>query len=400
MTNHRLNRNAVRIALIALMAGGSGSVGAPQPAEQLQSYPQKMVLTSPPVEVALDLSAEQPIVSVRIGKLEPIRMLIDSTARHCVLDDDVARAAGLKKKGTIDAAAAGLMGLLQDGPATIVRVESLSIGKGEYRGFDAIVVDLDKVYGGKRQLDGTISLSLFANGVVTLDFPNRRLVIENGSLPEADDPSVMEYTDSKGPYTIKPSVSGTVREMPIDTTAREACVFPASMEAKMELGYRPTPITSLRGIITDIVPRRPTIKGMLRLGRYRLKSVPVSFKDDRYALGLGVLKHFAVSFDQKNRRIEFTRKDDSPIEVTPPPPFGVELMRQANSLRVVGVFPDSPIAKSVVRVGNLIVELEGRPASSYTDEAIRTMLFESEMIVFTVSYSGAPLLVPVRATGR
>ena len=388
-------RCSMFVGLLILQGSATALLRAEEPSNQPQYSPDRVVLVSEPVDVPMEFVDGQPMVSVTINGAGPFRMLLDTTATANILDDDVAREARLKVTGQIK-----LDDELysQAARADIVRIKKLSICDATFSGFDAVAVDLDKLYEGKRRYDGILSLAVFARGLVSLDFPNKSVVIENGELAFDDGETIFEYTDSADGPTIKLTFDSINVKVGIDTRSPGACTFPKALKLKVALGYEPGKGSSGFAIITDMDVREPTIKAMVHIGSYELMTVPVAFKDDHSFIGRKILEHFVVSFDLRNHRVQFMRGERYPINLSPRPRFGIDLLRQGSNLRVIAIFPDSAIAQSsVIKLGDKISAINGRPIGQFSSEVLSDILKKNVVVTFTVMRSGLPLLVPIDA---
>ncbi len=382
------------VSTVGVVCGAGPSVKEQEPLDKIQNRPEKTELLTSAVEVHLDLRTEQPMVSVMINGKGPFRLLLDTAASSTVLDDDVVKAAGLKVSGKTKPTDASIAYL---GSVDVVRIDSLALGDAVFRSFDAIAVDLDKVFGGKRHRDGTLALPVFSSCLMTLDYPEARVVMQEGELPAADGESVLDYKEADGAAAISLAFGDVSVEATIDSAVPAACVLASSVRVRIELGYEPWAPEYRGGVITDMEPRTSTVEGTVRLGRHGFVALPVDFQKGGSVIGQKMLRNFAVTLDQKNHRVRFARKGDDLIRLSPPPRLGIELKRRGSYLKVVNVHPDSPVADSVIDTGNKITGFEGRPVSDYTDEAITSILRTADVVVFTVDRSGFPLLVPVRA---
>ncbi len=62
-----------------------------------------------------------------------------------------------------------------------------------------------------------------------------------------------------------------------------------------------------------------TLDGTVRFGGHRLEN-PVLMTNDRFNdanVGVGFLRHFRLTFDQRNARLRMTRLGEGPIDLSP-----------------------------------------------------------------------------------
>lgn len=389
--------NFVRVVPL-LWSCAAGTLAWAQPPDgEPRFVPTKTTLDSPRVVAPIGLHDGRPMLSVTINGTGPFRMLLDTTARVPVVDIRIVRRAGLTTIGKFKESAALVPGVES---ADLVHIRFMSIGDAEFRDFDALAVDLSPGPGVRRRLDGMLPLAFFSQWLITLDSEAEQLVIEKGELPEPDGKSVLGYADSSGAPMVKLTLKDLTVDFVIDTSSRNAFTFPAELKGDVVSAYRSKPGRLLVGAAKRKRAREPNDAGLLRLGHHEVSYAPFEFKEGASTIGWKILRHFAVTFDPRNHRVRFVRQTEWPMNFSFSPKFGLELASDGNAMVVVSVFPDSPIDRSVIKVGIKIVEIEGRPARDYTQGALRSLMDRRTAILFMVESSGFRLLVPVRAEGH
>lgn len=397
MRNRGSRWNLVRLVPL-LWSCAAGLPASAQPSNGEPSFvPAKIKFESPRVVAPIDFHDGRPILSVSINGAGSYRMLLDTTTRVPLIDIRVVRKAALTTIGRFNESAALVPGVES---ADLVRVRSMSIGDVEFREFDVLAVDLNAGKFVRRRLHGTLPLAFFPELLITLDGEAGQVVIEKGELPEPDGKSVLGYADLPGAPTVKLTLKDLAVDFVIDTSSRKAFTFPAELKGDVVSAYHSKPGRLLVGAAKRKRALEPNDAGLLRLGSHEVSYAPFEFKEGASTIGWKILRHFAVTFDPQNHRVRFVRKTEWPINFSFSPKFGLELASDRNAMVVVSVFPDSPIDRSVIRVGSRIVEIEGRPARDYTPGALRSLMDRRTGILFMVESSGFRLLVPVDAEGH
>ncbi len=102
-------------------------------------------------------------VKVRVGGA-PYSFLLDSGAANVLLDERVARAAGLHEEGALEASGASRTGGLH-----AARLDDLQIGDGHLRNLVVSTIDLGSTTGGSFRIDGVLGYPFFSSAIVRLD---------------------------------------------------------------------------------------------------------------------------------------------------------------------------------------------------------------------------------------
>jgi len=136
-------------------------------------------------------------------------------ARDPVLGVETGSAFAALTRATIDSI--GLPKAGQDATGTYWRVDSLRFGDVVVRGL--LVRDIAP---SDHTIDGILGLGVFANVLLTIDYPAARLTLERGALPSPDQKTVLP-TYLVGPFNaVDLSVAGRTMRSVIDTRGSSA----------------------------------------------------------------------------------------------------------------------------------------------------------------------------------
>lgn len=371
-------------ALLSLVDAGSLCPAAGAGPEDIQNRPEKIQFPPPAATARLDSSAGVPVVSVTINEHLTLKVRIDTGSYATRFDKHVVRRLGL--------------GPVESG---YVRIESLGLAGAVFSGVKVKVVEPDPKpidpAEGVRKYSGSLGLSLFADCLLSLDFPRSQLSIRRGDLPAADGQSILDYKNSGGLVTFPLSVGGVSTDFILDTGSPQAFTLAKSLRDKVKVGPRSTLAPKKETYFTDIDLAAPTLSGTVSIGSHRLIECPATFHDGASILGSKVLKHFLVTIDQKNRRVLIGRNRKAPIKMSARSRFGLVFERRGHALIVAHVFPGSNAEASVIKEGDSVIELGHRKVLDLSNKALRRMLREAEYLVFKIDYAGAHLLVGLDA---
>ena len=390
--SHSRSLGCVAVMSFSLALGFS--VAAYGSDEQPRFVPTKSVFGEPQITVPIDTRDDRAILNVTINGAGPFGMLLDSSAQTVVIDKRVVRLAALTTVREIGASA-----WLPPGANSgdLVKVRSLSIGDAEFREFDVIAVVLGRLPGSSRRIDGLLPLSFFSGQLLTIDYPGAQVVIERGELAPPDGKTVLATSGSNGRPIVELVLAGRKLNAAIDTRNQMACTFPPDLKERVTYAYGQTAGKN------SIGPQKmvdPSLAGSLRIGEHQVSYAPFELKAGPPSIGGMILRNFAVTFDQKNHRVRFSRSDRSPIKFSFLPKYGVEFELRGRHQVIVAVFPDSPVDESYLKVGHKIKTIDRRPARQYTPDALRALMDRSDSLGFTVETMGASLMLSVRAVPR
>lgn len=128
-----------------------------------------------------------------------------------------------------------------------------------------------------------------------------------------------------------------------------------------------------------------------------LVDAPVRFHGNRSVIGQLVLHYFSISFDQKNHRVRFARRERTPITFESPSKYGLVFQTVRRRLKVTDVIPGSPAARRGIVTGNTILRINRWLASDYDAQELRTLMEESTDVALLVERDGVALLVTLDA---
>jgi len=159
-------------------------------------------------------------------------------------------------------------------------------------------------------VDGVIGLNLFADYLVTLDFPGKKLRLDKGELPKPDGAEVLDYKNDAGIATVELSVADKKIEARLDSgNAIGSFVFPTAFAEKLNLTGEPRVVGRARSATGDMEIKQVQIKDVIKLGRHEFPDATIVYPalGDIGNIGLKALSQFAIAFDQANGRLQLVR---------------------------------------------------------------------------------------------
>ena len=380
---------------LALLLAAASALG--------ETPPPQLSPPSPPavlVDLPFELSGGMPVIAVKVDGQGPFRFAVDTGG------EGQARAAaslvarlGLPVVGEalgVDGSRGGTAR-----PMPVVRLGTLEIGGLTFR--DVTAPSRDYNLGGQRPggpIDGILGFGLFAGHLLTIDYPAGRLRVETGSLGPVDGKEVLPITVDRGVPVLRLELGGRQVDADVDTGSMGGLQLPAALASTLPLAAPPVPFALARTVSRELVLSQARFKGTVQLGRHALASPLVAFTEgfDHANLGSELLRHFALTFDQKGSRMRLVRAGDAPITMPPRRTTGLVLRPTPGGLEVALVATGGPAEKAGVAQGDRVLAVEGRPVEAWPPGQIRERLGSPEPVTLRLGRGETTLearIVPI-----
>ena len=261
----------------------------------------------PAVEVPMLFRGPMPAVEVMVNGQGPFLFAIDTGgAGQARVDTTLVEKLKLKTVGQVQAS---------DGSGNSVRsldlveLETLAFGGVEFKKVRAASRD----YNGSPNLprvDGILGFGLFADYLLTLDFPSKRVRLGRGELPRADGAEVLGFESPRGIPVVELGVGPHKVRADVDTgNAVGGFVLPTALVEKLAAAGEPVVVGRARTVTSDIEIKQVRLKDSIRLGRFEFAEPTVVYPalGDGANIGSRVLREFSLTFDQKNKSVRLKR---------------------------------------------------------------------------------------------
>ncbi len=226
-----------------------------------------------------------PLVNVEINGTGPYKLLVDSAANVTMLQTRVADELNLPT-------------LRPGDTSKLVAVRSIKIGGAHFE---------DVVVGAKTRdeaIDGVIGFNLFADVLLTMDYPNQQVILRRGELPATNGKDIFKYgLDNRSP-TLEITIGNERLNILVDTGARQALVIPNSIASKLKFAGELIPGPKMSTFHTSASDSRiGRLADELSMGIHKIAGTKVHVWEDVPVLGSDLFKDFVLTFDQKNLRL-------------------------------------------------------------------------------------------------
>jgi predicted aspartyl protease len=226
-----------------------------------------------------------PLVNVWLNGKGPYKLLVDTAANVTILQMRVADELKLP--------------VLRPGDTSkLVALTSMQIGGAHFE---------DIVVGAKtwnEEIDGIIGFGMFADVLLTMDYPKQLLTLRKGELPKANAKDIFKYGLDRRSPTLEIVIGSERLNILVDTGARQALVIPSSIASKLKFAGELTPGPTLSTFHTaasrSMLGRLAT---ELEMGIHKIAGTKVHVWEDVPVLGSDLFKNFVLTFDQKNQTL-------------------------------------------------------------------------------------------------
>jgi hypothetical protein len=238
------------------------------------------------------------------------------------------------------------------------------------------------------QIDGIIGFPVFQHTLLTLDYLEKRLIIAPSVAAYAPPPkqtprvSTLTFGNQQGTPLIPIQMGNESFVALIDSGSDGSLSLnPAGLHPRFANGPRAgTIISSLQG-------DRPQLTGRLDqsvlLGTNLIHQPIVDLTDQLSSIGGEILRHFAVTFDQRRNLVTFARETDGPVAMESRRHTGLSFARSPAYWRVLAVIPDTPTAALPVQAGDLCVRINGEPVDKWDYERYAALLKAATKVTYT-----------------
>jgi predicted aspartyl protease len=342
------------VLLAALFLLGGGGIGCAAFGHGRQAVPQSS--DGRAIVPIRPNRAGAPLVPVRGKTNAAWEMMLDTGAPSVVVSPEVAQREGwqVRKGEMFSIDAVGNRNDVGIATAKLLRVGDTA---ATFRDFDTMVMSPKSLKFGEGTGDGALGLMLFHDVLLTIDFPNNRLIMEQGELPEPNGKDVVEMRMDRVGHAFVPIHVGTRQSWAmIDTGFSSGLAIP-TWEARRFPGTSGAVtgdmVTTWHGNVRAETAR---LTEPLRVGQQVfLRPVVDVGISQQVVLGIEYLQHFAVTIDQRNGRARFARAGSVPIELGPlrRPGFTVD----PDTNLVTDVIPNSNASRMGLQIGERVLRI-------------------------------------------
>ncbi|MCD9006810.1 aspartyl protease family protein [Luteimonas sp. XNQY3] len=293
------------LAALALLAPCAAQAAPPPGACALAQAPPGRAL----VDVPFDVVDGRIYVTARVNDAGPFRFAVDTGASGVArADARLIEALGLARAGSV----ANSDGV-HTAQADTTRLRVLALDGLQRQDVVAITRDYNARQSEDAAFDGILAREFFADGLLAIDFPTRRLSFRRDVALSSAQPDTLAYAR---PFRIPVSIGPIAAEAQLDTGANVSFVMPAALHARVA----DAPVTA-DGRLTlthgEVDGARARVAGPFRVGGLSLDDVEVRVSSSypELVVGAHALQDAVVLIDQRAQRVAIC-DGASPAEAT------------------------------------------------------------------------------------
>jgi hypothetical protein len=256
--------------------------------------------------VPMSMRGMMPVVEVRLNGQGPFAFMIDTGAgMQADIDPSVAEKLGLQITGT---AINGDPSGENDRQVEITTIDSIELGGVDFRKVTAVVRP-QRITRDYPDVDGILGFALFTDYLLTLDYPAMQVRLARGTLPAANGGDVLNFELENRIPVIEIALGKIRVRAHIDSGNFVAgFILPAEIAEQLQLRSQPVVIGGARSITNRIELKQAQLRDAIHIGRFDFSQPTIMFPSLSDAnVGFKVLREFALTFDQINRRVKFER---------------------------------------------------------------------------------------------
>lgn len=186
-----------------------------------------------------------------------------------------------------------------------VRLDTITLGSISFQNITA----KSRSYNTTPRIDGILAFDLFSDYLLTLDYPNKRVRLEKGSLPKSNGGKILNYETPNGTPLVEVKFGKLTAKADIDSGDSEGISLPAALVNKLTLSSQPKVVGKGKSANNEFEIKEASLREAFQIGRYSFPKPTVVYTNvfENINLGSQILREFAITFDQKNHRVRFEK---------------------------------------------------------------------------------------------
>jgi hypothetical protein len=324
------------------------------------------------------------VVEDKWDKSGPYHFLVDTGSSVTLVSPEIAKRYASAEERPLDEpqvrvrSAGGGFALLD-----AVTLKRLQLGTARFDYVPALVydcTDLSAQFGVK--IDGVLGFPLFRNAVLTLDYPNERIVLR-AKIPDDGLPGEVILFDNADKTPLIPILLGDHEFAALIDSGNAGAIDinPAGLSPTFSFGPVAGPTVSTLG--GDKPSRVGRLEGVVRIGSFDVPRPVVEVTDELTSLGGGILSHFTLTFDQRHNEVIFQHDPATPLTIPSLRGTGLSFRKTPAYWKVAGVMPASPASSAGVAAGDLVTRIDGEAVASWDPVRYDQLVATADHIEFT-----------------
>jgi hypothetical protein len=255
----------------------------------------------------LHMRGLMPVVEVKLNEQGPFIFMIDTGAgMQADIDPSVAQRLRLELSGrAINGDPSGQ----NDREVATTTIDSLTIGKAEFRNLTAVVRP-QRITKDYPDVDGILGFALFTDYVLTLDYPAMQVRLARGALPPANGADILNFEIENRIPIVELAIGRIHLPAHLDSGNFVAgFILPEEIVEQLQLQSEAITVGGARSVTNRIQLKQVQLRDTIHLGGFEYPQPTIAFPSlSDTNIGFNVLRDFTLTFDQKNHRLRLKRK--------------------------------------------------------------------------------------------
>jgi hypothetical protein len=322
------------------------------------------------------------VIEVQWDKHGPYHFIIDTGSAATIVTPDLVKRYGGRARGTQAPVrvrdASGKVRLLN--PATLTR---LTLGSARFEGVQVLVYDLADLSNhlGVR-IDGVLGFPLFRETLLTLDYLHSQVVITPQGVPIAQPGVTIPFNNEQNTPLI-PIQLGNESFIALIDSGSDATLSLNTVGLHPSFQFGPKPGALAATLAGDRLLMTGRLAQTLTIGAYVIENPVIDLTDELSSIGGGLLRDFAVTFDQRRNQATFFRPTYDPVKVAPVRSTGLSFTKLPAYWRVTGVVTSSPAEQLGVQAGDLCTRINDEPVATWPFQRYADLIRTATRITYT-----------------
>lgn len=372
------------------MALACATFAFPQHNSDERATPGKTILNGP-VTIDFDTSAGKSVVEVKINGKGPYRFFLDTGAGGMVINDDLARELGLPVVGSTELGDPSNPHAIK---ANRVHIDRLDLGGAAFQDIVCASWDRSILYPGGDAPRGIVGFPLFAECLLTLDYPAGKITLSKDNLPSNGE-GIIKYRMAEGGIAeIDVQVAGKTHAAHIDSGSMGGIGVNDKLAEKLKWSDKPVVVGHGRSANSEFQISAATLDGNVNIAGNVFKNPKIEISSMLRAVNIGsrALQNFIVTFDQRQNLVRIQPPTGAKIAIKEmahkpqgKPRLGIMIAMENSEdqsiRRINEVVADSPAEKAGLKAGDLILEIGGKDAAKMDEDAFRHELASNVIVM-------------------
>jgi len=355
------------------------------PFERQPPRPGRTTLGSPLVILPAETIGNYLIIEAKWDRAGPYRFLVDTGTSITLVSPALARRYPGRHGPPHSAPRVPVRGA--DGDMTELPAASLrrlDLGEAKFEDVPVLVYDCAPLSAHLGvPIDGVLGFPLFRETLLTLDYPGSRVLLQPANVDPLMPGTIIPFDDPSKVPLIQVRLGNRSFLSLIDSGSdADFSLNPVGLEPRFAV---PPRLGATIGtiIVGDQVQQIGRLAEAIVIGDQVFEQPIVDLTDELSTVGSGMLRHFAVTFDQRRNQVTFYRPSREAIATPSRRSPGVSFSKTPAYWKVAGVISGSPAETAGIRLGDLVTRINGEPVARWNLRRYEALVATADEVALT-----------------